>query len=160
MEFTLQEGHILRISIVLLFLFIWLVLQSIQKDKAIRAVFFLLPAVVSLEPILYIVCSDNIIKNIVLLTMLYSVLVFLILKHYYKKKKEVNLQMLFIEEPLPKNNKKIQKERNKRLRQREKRKKKRFAETQRQKRKEERQKEMSLKTPKTSNKQRHKHDKK
>ena len=158
MEFTLQEGHILRISIVLLFLFIWLVLQSIQKDKAIRAVFFLLPAVVSLEPILYIVCSDNIIKNIVLLTMLYSVLVFLISKNHYKKKKEVKLEMLFIAEPLLQNNKKRQRKQKKRLKQREKRKNRRIAETQRQKREEQRQKELATRKQKTRS--RHKHDKK
>ena len=161
MEFTFLEKYILRISIILLFLFIWLVLQSLQKDKTIRAVFFLLPAFISLEPILYIVCSDNIIKNIVLLTMLYSILAFLILEHYYKKKKEFNLQMLFFAEPLPENNKKRERERKKQLKKKEKRKHKRIVENQKQKRKEERRKEKEIAIKnKASNKPRHKHDKK
>ena len=82
MDFSNIEVSILFFCIVFAGLNTTITLCLIQRDKVILPIFFLFLTFRFLEPIIYIVCSKNKIKNIVFLSALYILIVILILNHF------------------------------------------------------------------------------
>lgn len=150
MDFSNIEVSILFFCIVFAGLNTTITLCLIQRDKVILPIFFLFLTFRFLEPIIYIVCSKNKIKNIVFLSALYILIVILILNHYHKIKKKNTLQVILVGEEIYR--KKEQKKRKKQLNKKQ----KRVASRQNEKRYSHR--EISKKQKRTR-KRKHKHDK-
>ena len=152
MNLSSYENYILFYTIIFCFLFIYFFIISLQRDKIILSLFFLALGFIFLEPIVYIVCSKNIVKNTVFISAFYITIMILILNHYHKIKKRNTLQMILLGEEI--SGKKEKKKKKKRLYKKQ----KRLEHRQKEERKEERQyqtnsKKITRKQPK------HKHDK-